>query len=907
MKKIYSLILLAVLCCSTAWAGELKIGSNDGAQKNAPVYTSDADRYQYHNQTIYLATELTALAGQQITKITFYERTLTTSNKPKGKYENVQISLLEVANSSHEDLNFISTTGAQVVYTGSIDATTQTTLELTLSSAYVYKGGNLLVDVQKTQPSGGSYGGPGFQASEETAYYVLYGAGTTSGLPSEGYRSTSRPVINFTYEAAPSSSCADVKAPVASEITATSAKLTWEKAGEVDNYQFECVRKGGTPAWAAAAAEKLTVTLDTLKADTEYEFYVRSYCGAGDGEQGIAKKVAFTTEKSCYAPTSLAVPEANITSTSAKVTWSASGKGETEYQYTYGAYGSTPDWSKAVKTSEKEATLNELTPQSLYQVWVRSYCAEADQSAAETEYFATACGAVALPFNEDFSADIDCWTLTACHASTGVSSGAFRFYYTSTPPQYLISPELTTSSKGVKVEFDYYAQSATYEESFKVGYSTTTNDVAAFSWGEEKKTTNNNSYYPDHYSDILPAGVKYIAIQCTSNYKYYLFIDNFSAEEYEAPSCATPVSLAAAAKPDGAVITWLAGSGEKQFQYKVGDGDWTLLDEDKLSVTISGLASGTERTVYVRAYCSSESQSSEASVKFTALCPAPTALKVSDLATKSATLSWTAAEDITKYQYIVLPKDAAEDWSGAKEVSAVTVNLSELTANTAYDAYVRSYYSEVSQSASVKISFTTNCEAISVLPWSENFDGLTDLPNCWALKDATKDGDPSISVDAGSSITIALESEALFFNSKNTKYGYALLPEFEAALSTLEIVFSYKAEHATNSGSIDLGYFVGEEFTLLKAYAPATTMTTIDPFELKDVPAGARLAFRYKSNSTYLYAVAVDNIIIRIIGSATGIESIQNTEIRTLKAIENGQLIIIRDGEKFNAQGAKIK
>ena len=206
MKKIYSFILLAALCCSTAWAGELKIGSNDGAQKNAPVYTGDADRYQYHTQTIYLATELTALTGQQITKITFYERSLTSSNKPKGIYENIQISLLEVANSSFEDGNFIATSGAQVVYTGSIDATTQTTLELTLSSAFVYNGGNLLVDVQKTQPSGGSYGGPGFQSSTETTYLVLYGSGSASGLPTEGYRSQSRPVINFTYEAAETSS-----------------------------------------------------------------------------------------------------------------------------------------------------------------------------------------------------------------------------------------------------------------------------------------------------------------------------------------------------------------------------------------------------------------------------------------------------------------------------------------------------------------------------------------------------------------------------------------------------------------------------------------------------------------------------------------------------------------------------
>ena len=39
---------------------------------------------------------------------------------------------------------------------------------------------------------------------------------------------------------------------------------------------------------------------------------------------------------------------------------------------------------------------------------------------------------------------------------------------------------------------------------------------------------------------------------------------------------------------------------------------------------------------------------------------------------------------------------------------------------------------------------------------------------------------------------------------------------------------------------------------------------------------------------------------------ATGFENITNGKNTTLKLIENGQLIIIRNGEKFNAQGQKL-
>jgi hypothetical protein len=39
---------------------------------------------------------------------------------------------------------------------------------------------------------------------------------------------------------------------------------------------------------------------------------------------------------------------------------------------------------------------------------------------------------------------------------------------------------------------------------------------------------------------------------------------------------------------------------------------------------------------------------------------------------------------------------------------------------------------------------------------------------------------------------------------------------------------------------------------------------------------------------------------------ATGLENITNGENTTIKLIENGQLIIISNGEKFNAMGVKL-
>ena len=129
----------------------------------------------------------------------------------------------------------------------------------------------------------------------------------------------------------------------------------------------------------------------------------------------------------------------------------------------------------------------------------------------------------ALPYSygfEESAIATSGWTKTTCHAnsenyqlgSSDAHSGtyAFRFYYNSTPPQYIISPELEMTANTLSVSFWYKAQSSTYEESFKFGYSSTDNDVASFTWEDEVKT---KSTAWTEYTTTCPAGTKYVSIQ----------------------------------------------------------------------------------------------------------------------------------------------------------------------------------------------------------------------------------------------------------------------------------------------------------------------------------------------------------------------------------------------------------
>ena len=137
---------------------------------------------------------------------------------------------------------------------------------------------------------------------------------------------------------------------------------------------------------------------------------------------------------------------------------------------------------------------------------------------------------------QDFENGLGDWTMANCHSNSGVTDFAphsgtniFYFYYSTNIPQYLISPEIDAAGGGT-MSFYYARYSSDYEESFKVGYSTTTNDPTAFTWSDEVTCTNkyDNGYL--EYTYDIPAGAKYVAIACTSYDQLYLFIDDIKID-----------------------------------------------------------------------------------------------------------------------------------------------------------------------------------------------------------------------------------------------------------------------------------------------------------------------------------------------------------------------------------------
>ena len=352
----------------------------------------------------------------------------------------------------------------------------------------------------------------------------------------------------------------------------------------------------------------------------EYEHYVfegESVTGASysyNSQRDFLPKTTFSysTPSSCVKPENLTLnyTEGNPTAT---VTWEST------------ASNFNVDINGTVTAVNKKTYTFNVNPATTYNVKVQADCGGGEVSGWTSTSFFTGCTGVAqLPYSYGFenADEIDCWTVNATgtySSNTGVSSNyprtgtkSFMFFYTGYPPQYLISPEFSGYSNGLHVEF-WYRQYSNGVETFKVGYSSTTTDDSAFTWGEE--ITASTTY--QRFSANYPVTTKYVAVKHTSDDQYYLFLDDFLFEE--SASCLEPTNVVASNETTtGATLTWTNGGEETAWDIFVTS-DATIVPDDGTTPTyanvttkpypITGLTPATTYYAYVRAKCGAKEAS----------------------------------------------------------------------------------------------------------------------------------------------------------------------------------------------------------------------------------------------------------------------------------------------------------
>jgi len=268
-------------------------------------------------------------------------------------------------------------------------------------------------------------------------------------------------------------------------------------------------------------------------------FFLRKYCGVNDYSDFV--RLVINVPAGNLPPTAL---EANATgANTATAIWT--GVSTNTYHESYDLYFSTESTMPEELVADNliegitdaSYNLTGLNASTTYYVWVRDNCGSDSYSEwTGPVSFNTDCGAIALPYTYGFedAGQLACWTMTNCISSTGISSSAnhtgsygFAFHWLEESQQCLISPEFESTTAQVAVSFYYKNPATGYDETFLVGYSTTTNDVAAFTWGDEITiAAGENDWTP--YNDVFPAGTKYVALKHTSDDAYYLYVDDFS-------------------------------------------------------------------------------------------------------------------------------------------------------------------------------------------------------------------------------------------------------------------------------------------------------------------------------------------------------------------------------------------
>ena len=287
MQKFLRTLMLAALLLPFASQAQNTLTVADGTATNSyvPVYGLYVDDF-VRCQTIYPASEIEAAAnsylmtGGTITGLTYY---LSTPASDSWGAASFVVNIKEVTATTLT--TFVDMTDATTVYTGSLDAT-GSTMTITFTTPYTYQGGNLLIEIyntlEGTYKSASFYGiaatGASWQGNNGSSVAAITGA-TRAFIPK----------TTFTFTGGTQVTCAPVENFAVSNITSTTATLTW--SGNASGYTL--YEYANTDSADYMYTDTFAV-LNTLQPNTEYTFGVVSDCGA-DGES-VMRTITFRTE-----------------------------------------------------------------------------------------------------------------------------------------------------------------------------------------------------------------------------------------------------------------------------------------------------------------------------------------------------------------------------------------------------------------------------------------------------------------------------------------------------------------------------------------------------------------------------------------------------------------------------------
>ncbi|MFA5556310.1 MAG: fibronectin type III domain-containing protein, partial [Flavobacteriaceae bacterium] len=264
-------------------------GSPLGSAAYGPMYSTTNANATNRTAMFYPASQLTGIAGQELTGIYFNK--ITSNDMTGSPY--LKIYLKETTDTDFGTGALAwddAILGATLVYEdnpATAVAGSSGWKELSFSSNYTYSGTNNLVLITEYVNGGNTVNTTWWYeytnscidtSNNDTTKYV----NNTTGVPGESLSSSNyrRPIIGFDFTV-------DCPAPtdvLLSDITTTGITINWTAGGtETDwDYAFQPIGSGVPTSFSQTTSATLTVS--DLSPSTGYEFYVRADCGGSDGE-----------------------------------------------------------------------------------------------------------------------------------------------------------------------------------------------------------------------------------------------------------------------------------------------------------------------------------------------------------------------------------------------------------------------------------------------------------------------------------------------------------------------------------------------------------------------------------------------------------------------------------------------
>ncbi len=515
------------------------------------------------------------------------------------------------------------------------------------------------------------------------------------------------------------------------------------------------------------------------------------------------------------------ITASQITTNTATISWTPGGN-ESNWEVVYGTSGNV-DFDNPTAVTEPTTDLDNLSANTVYEVYVRIVCENGEYGAWTQMNFRTACGMIdQLPFSENFdsytastSTQPACWFFPIMYGdapyivanSSHYHSGANTLFFKSetTNPTTAVTPQLDVDIHTLRVKFWLQAESTTSSGTFEVGVMSNPANTATFESVQiiQPANTSWNEYTFSLANTTLTGTGNYVAFRQHSNASNYYY--------------------------------WL--------------------DDVEISLIPS--------------------------------CAAPTNLQFDNITSTSVDVEWTDDPSEGTWEFYYCPATQTPHYDDAEIVTTNSVSLSELTPATTYNVYVRTVCSSGDGYSDYLMgSFTTECAALTTLPYTMNFDNVpatsstsvsvNNLPICWNnFNNGTNTSYTGYPIVYNSTTYAASGSNSMRFYAYTQDYGQqiAILPPVDESLyqmSDLALEFAGRVNSTSYPFIVEVGVMTNvtdpNSFVLMNAFTfTSSTYVTqecyFDGFTGTNGRMAMRVRYAASNQANYGY---VDNVVIKL-------------------------------------------